>query len=357
MGAVSGMLGLAGGQSGTGIQGPTGANITSPVTGSQLSNAYTGAQAGMSGQQDLLAALQRQNGLDNQSNVYNQMQGVANGTGLNPAQAMLNQTTGQNVAQQAALMAGQRGAASNVGLMARQAGMQGANIQQQAAGQGAVMQANQSLNALGQLGGMANAQAANQIGQTNANTQAQQQEQQALLNAQGQYNQAQAGSQASVNAANAGLANTQMGNQANMLGGIFNAAGAGGMMGQGVQKAAGAGALMAQGGPVSSIGQHFAKMAMGGDVPVVLSPGEKLLDPSAVEAVKNGANPMAVGKTVPGKPKVGGTKNSYANDTYETKAPEGSIVVPRSETKSKNPNRASSEFVHKVLAKRQGGRK
>ncbi len=30
----------------------------------------------------------------------------------------------------------------------------------------------------------------------------------------------------------------------------------------------------------------------------------------------------------------------------------GGVVVPRSATQSKNPHRASSEFVHKVLAKR-----
>ncbi len=420
MGAVGGLLGLNGGAGGTGFQGPSGANITNPVTGEQLSNAYTGAQGAMTGQQDLLAALQRQNGLGNQSQVYGQLQGIANGTGPNPAQAMLNQATGQNVANQAALMAGQRGAGSNVGLMARQAGMQGAGIQQNAAGQAATMQANQSLNAINQAGQMANAQAGNQIGQTNANTQAQQAEQQALLGAHGNYNSAQAGSQASVNAGNAALANTSMQGQQGMIGGLLNGAGVGiktlfgadggvvhmanGGDSSAFQGAAskfgqflqGAGSTMAPqaqesvqpttpsgqlqkgssqfaqnlvgalgsrssapnagaiagGGGSSGIANTMMPFSRGGQVPAMVSPGEKYLSPQAVQQVEKGANPMQVGETIPGKPSVGGAKNSYANDTVSKTLEEGGVVVPRSATQSKNPHRASSEFVHKVLAKR-----
>jgi hypothetical protein len=73
------------------------------------------------------------------------------GQGPNPAQNMLAQATGQNVAQQAALMAGQRGAGANAGLIARQAGQQGGAAQQQAAGQAATMGAQQQLGAQGAL--------------------------------------------------------------------------------------------------------------------------------------------------------------------------------------------------------------
>jgi hypothetical protein len=85
---------------------------------------------------------------------------ISTGVGPNPAQTMLNQATGQNVANTAALQAGQRGAASNVGLIARQAGQQGAATQQGAVGQAASLQSQQQLNAI-------NAQAAlqNQIAQ------------------------------------------------------------------------------------------------------------------------------------------------------------------------------------------------
>lgn len=74
------------------------------------------------------------------------------GKGPSVAQTMLNQSTGQNVGNQAALQAGQRGAASNVGLMSRQIGQQGANLQQQATGQGAIQRAMEQLQATGQLG-------------------------------------------------------------------------------------------------------------------------------------------------------------------------------------------------------------
>lgn len=92
--------------------------------------------------------------------------------------------------------------------------------------------------------------------------------------------------------------------------------------------------------------------AHGGQVPAMVSPGEKYLSPQAVQKVKAGADPMKVGETIPGKPKVGGAKNSYANDTVKKTLESGGIVVPRSETQSKNPGRSSADFVHKVLAKR-----
>jgi len=103
------------------------------------------------------------------TNTANQLQNVALGQGPNPAQAMLAQTTGANVANQAALMAGQRGASANSGLLARQAAQQGANTQQQAVGQGATLQANQSLNALNNMGNIYGTQAgaANQFYGTN----------------------------------------------------------------------------------------------------------------------------------------------------------------------------------------------
>ena len=164
MGAWSGLLGNNNGANGTGFSTPQGANITNPTNPGQINNAYSGNQTALAQQQALLQALQAQGGLGNQSQVYNQLQGVVNGTGPNPAQAQLAQATGTNVANQAALMAGQRGAGSNVGLIARQAGQQGAATQQNAVGQAATLQANQSLNALNSAGSIANTQVANQIG-------------------------------------------------------------------------------------------------------------------------------------------------------------------------------------------------
>lgn len=406
MGAIGGLLGTAGGTGGTGFNAQD-----SGVNQGQLQNAYAGSQNSMQAQQNLLSALQAQNGLGNQSQVYNQYQNIASGNGPNPAQAMLNQATGANVANQAALMAGQRGAGANVGLMARQAAQQGANLQQQAAGQGASMQAQQALGALGQAGGMANTMAGNQIGQTNANTQAAQNEQNMLLNAQSAHNNVMGS-----------LANTTMQGQQALIGGAMNAAGAGAgmkkafggpignydeggavggsafgpqsMFGQFVnsgpsssmQTGPNAGAEALQKGmsglgskkstnpmagasnPISDAGVSGGAAdagigtgdltrlgaSRGGKVPAMVSPGERFLKPGEAKAVAKGqADPMQVGQQVPGKAKVKG--DSYKNDIVPAKLDVGGVVIPKSIMESKNPAKGAADFVRSVMAKK--GRK
>jgi len=460
---------------------------------------------------------------------------------------MLANSTGQNVANQAALMAGQRGAGQNAGMLARQAAMQGANTQQQAAGQGAALQANQSLNALGQMGSLATNQA-NQYGNAaNAYSQAAQGAQSNILNGIQGQNNAAVGMQSNINNVSGQLANNvatqqggmfgsimnQMPGMANMVGGLFgggsgntntsglslgntgvtvptyasdgsaiapvatstsnagdllggtgllgstganaisavpyakggqvkqkyadggsvgdttpmvqatpikenqvieptpstvptdptggpqsnvgkmmasgaatgaatSAAGSssgggnmmsalGGMQDQvhnlitgenvkpdtsdghtpGLQvdwgdmaKGGGKGAMFGSnfgplgtliGGAVGVLGGGFTYKAKGGMVPAMVSPGEKYLSPDKVEEVKEGkANPIKDGKTVPGKPKVGGAKNSYANDTVPATLEEGGIVIPRSITQGKDAERKSMEFVAAVLRKHKG---
>lgn len=356
---------LLGGSKGAGFQ----AVAPSPA---QLKTAYNQTQESIKQQQDFVAALQQQNGLANQSSVFqqqqalsDQLQGVADGTGPNPALAALNQATGQNVSNQAALMAGQRGASANTGLIARQAAQQGGNLQQQAVGQGATLQAQQQLGAMGQLqqqqANMGNL-AGQQVGQT-----------QAGLNA---FNQATLGQQSNLmglqgnaNSANANLAAQNQASQSNLIGNLAGAAGtaaglyfggpagaaAGSQLGSSLGAASKGGAkpTFAQGGPVkagprSQLGMMFAN---GGKVPALVSPGEEYLDPNAVQQVKQGASPMAVGERIPGAPKVSGAKNSYANDTVRKDLDEGGIVLPRSVTQSKNPEKAAADFVSAVFAK------
>jgi hypothetical protein len=105
-----------------------------------------------------------------QQNLANALQSVSNGSGPNPAQAMLSQATGANVANQAALIAGQRGAGANVGLQARQAAMAGSNAQQQAAGQAATLQSQQQLNALNAQGAVLGQMGNQNIAEQGANT-------------------------------------------------------------------------------------------------------------------------------------------------------------------------------------------
>lgn len=284
-GLASGAKGLVSGLGGGALFGPKGgspegANIQQGTSIGDVQGAQQGAQNSLESQKALLSALQAQNGLgqqnvagQNQLGLANQLAGangvgiqqnavnglqntagmyqnIASGRGPNPAQAMLQQATGQNVANQAALMAGQRGAGSNVGLMARQAAQTGAGIQQQAVGQGATMQANQQLNALSGLtnaqqavGGLgsnltnqqaganqayanqANQVAGQQIGATTTNAQANLANQQSMQGALQGVNNSNVASQASMNAGNVDLSKTNTGGLQSVTGGVLQGAG------------------------------------------------------------------------------------------------------------------------------------
>lgn len=243
------------------------ANTQAGTNASQLNQAYTGAQSGLTQQQSLVDALAAQNGMANQSSTFNQQQDLANalknqaaGGGPNPAQAALNQNTGANVNTQAALMAGQRGSGSNAGLIARQAGQQGAGIQQQAVGQGATMQAQQQISAetalanqQAQMQGVAANEIAAQGQNTNVLSQAQQNEQNILQNANTSYNNAQVGMQENMNTTNAA---TSAANQ-NMAGNMF-----GGLMSMGSSAVSGISSMLAEGGEVQPApNKKLAKVA------------------------------------------------------------------------------------------------
>lgn len=478
--------GLKGAQGNSGAAGmnfnAAGAPIDKSTTDQQVADQYGNVQQGLSQQQQFLQAIQAQNGLGNQSSVFNQLQGVANGTGPNPAAAQLAQATAANTANQSALMAGQRGASQNVGLIARQSAMQGGANQQQAAGQAATLQANQSLNALNSMGQLATNQANQQSNATNAYTNAAQGaygQTSGNINAQ---NNAAVGSTSNVNSSNAGIAAINATGGQGVLGGVMGAVGSAFQLAKGgsvpaAKYATGGTTELAPvapvNGPRSSYGQMLAGqpgntynmqqnpasglgsigtkaiikgvksgynslfgdapadpskdtttdiskgtdpdnaervaygansspvdaaaaqgqldfnqsmqtqppitedimgggagdaaaegavgadatdaaltegaemlVAKGGRVPVMLSPGERQLSPKQAEkVVKQGANPMAEGKKVPGKPKVGGAKNDYANDTYKTSAEPGSIIIPRSVTMSKDAEKKAQAFV------------
>lgn len=337
-------------------------NTVTPVTQEQLATANAQTQSGLAQQNAFVNALQAQNGIGNQSSTFNQLQGVANGTGPNPAQAALQQATGANVANQAALMAGQRGAGANTGLIARQAAQQGANTQQQAIGQGATLQAQQSLGALGQMGGIAGQQVGQQAGALQN------------LNQFGLANQGQLLGATGTQTGNQNVANQQ---NNNMIGGLLNGAGAAiGALGGGkspVDDGSPVGAIghsatgsttssmpgdsgvaLAAGGavgPSSFVGRHL-KMAHGGKVPAMVSPQERYLSPAEVQKVASGKkSSIAAGEKIPGKPKVGGSVNDYSNDTVPKTLNKGGIVIPRSVTQGADPHAAAAKFVAAILAK------
>lgn len=199
------------------------ANIQAGTNTDQINSAYTGANNAINSQVGLTNQLAPQvgNAVNNQNAVANQELGIVNGTGPNPALAQLNQTTAQNVNNQAALMAGQRGAGSNVGLIARQAAQQGAATQQQAVGQGATLAAQQQIAAAQNLATLSNAQVS-QAGQATTNLNSEQQAEQAILqNANTAYNNAGVSMQSNINNANQATSAQNAGTNNGIIGGIL----------------------------------------------------------------------------------------------------------------------------------------
>lgn len=92
------------------------------------------------------------------------------------------------------------------------------------------------------------------------------------------------------------------------------------------------------------------KMARGGRVPALVSPGEVYIPPSKVQAAAQASDPRQVGDRIPGKAKVKG--NSFKNDTVPATLEEGGIVLPRSVMEHKDPAKKAHEFVTKILANR-----
>lgn len=205
-------------------------------------------------------------GAQAQQGLLAQLQAQSMGQGPNPALQQLLMSTNQNAAQTAGLMASQRGGGANPALLGRSIAQQGGALNQQAAGQGALMQAQQQLaaqQALGQLGGqmVGQGQAANaQFGAMNQN----------LMNA-GISNASQ------MNAANSGVQQVTAKNQ----GAIMEKA----MEGAGIL----AGKL-AQGGTVPGQAPVPGDSEENDVVPTLLSPGEIVIprsyasDPKAAAA-------------------------------------------------------------------------
>lgn len=321
------------------------AAITNPVTQDQINSSLGTSNQAISGQQTLAQQLAGANGVQNQSQVYNQLQGIANGTGPNPALTQLNQTTAANTANQAALMAGQRGASSNAGLIARQAAQQGAANQQNAVGQAATLQAQQQLGAINSAGTLAGQQVSNDLSGQQALANSALTNQSQLLGAQQAFNSAQVSNTAQQNSANEAIAAVNAKDTAGAISGLV-----GGVGGAILPKPA-----AAYGGQVPS---HLAEMQQyyhGGKVDAMVSPGEKWVPPQQAQAVAKGEKSLAeVGETIKGKAQVQG--DSSKNDTKSKKLEEGGIVIPRSVMQSKDPVKEGTKFLLKAL-KEHGGHK
>lgn len=300
--------------------------------------------------------------MGSQNALAQQLIAEGNGQGPNPALAQLNQSTGQNIAAQAALAAGQRGSSGNVGLLARQIGQQGSATQQQAVGQEATQQANQELAAQQAAGSILGTQGSEAGSLFTGAAGAQNSQNSGLVS---NYNMAQ------------GINSTAAQNNANAVnkttGGLLN--GAGSLL-----------SMFAKGGKVENpklanvpetdrlsmklypshlkaiadIYHPTLRMADGGDVASQISAGFNAATaygsnspqppppPPPPKGMAKGGM-AAKGGAVPGKAKVAG--NSYKNDTVSAKLSPGEVVIPRSVMQSNDPVSAAAKFVQGLLEK------
>lgn len=270
--------------------------------------------------------------ISQQQNLAQQLLNQSQGQGPNPAQAMLNQNTGANVANQAALMASQRGASANPALVARNAAMQGANIQQNAIGQAAGLNAQQQLAAQNQLSGLYGNIGQEALGAQNANTQ--------LLGTAGSLQNAQ-------NAGNVANYGMQQGINSGVAGANANAVNktTGGLMG-----GIGAGLTMLPmgGAAAPAAGGGFSGAVAGGAGDAGIASAAPLMI-----AYKGGEADLKDGGDVPGKAKYPG--NDERNDVVPALLSKGEVVLPNSVTQSPDMEKKATEFLKHLKGKKDGG--
>lgn len=363
---------------------PTNPNIVNFANSPQYQQANAGVNNQLGAQSNLESQLAAQQGIANQGQVFSdqqalarQLQAQASGQGPNPAAAALNQATGENIQNQSALMASQRGASRNPALLARQAAQQGGALQQNAVGQSAILQAQQQLgaqqalqNQQAAMGALANQQAAQQIANQQALSQNALANQQSLLQGIGQQNQTQAGIQNVQQQGLSGITQANADQAGKLLGGI--AGGAGAALG------------LAQGGEVKNpklgavkssdrypshevMPPHLQKVAKlyyhksfgGGSYQpqTKMAQGGGVRDQAGNVGGSGQTNSLDLGSVlkaggkVPGRARVQG--DSEKNDTVAAKLSPGEVVLPRTVMNSKDPVKAAADFVA-ALEKKKG---
>lgn len=322
------------------------------------------------------------------------------GQGPNIAQLQLEQATNRNIEQNAGLLGSQRG--MNPALASRLIAQNSARAGQEAAGQSGIMRAQQQLAAQSQLGGLLGTEAQQEIQRQQILQGAQAAQNSAInqgaLGAQGltadasKQNSQTAGQIAGGLMGGAGSAAAAMFSDERVKKDITDANKSSydflekigahkykykdKSMGEGeyispmaqelektpqgkdlvedtpagkvVDMGHAAGLLMANQAALhdrlKELESH--KMAKGGKVPIVVSPGELHLSKRAAKKVADGhADPLEAAHKIPGKAKVKG--DSSKNDTIDREAEPGDVIVPR--TKADDSDKAA-EFV-KALKK------
>lgn len=271
---------------------------------------------------------QSNNTAQKQGTLADMLMAQANGTGPNPALNQLNQTTNQNIQQTAGQIASQKGISP--GLAARLIAMNGANQNQNAAGQAATMNAQQQLGAESNLGSTLNAQRTGDITQATDNKNLQNQYIGTLENAQSNQN----------NAINDGTLGAE---RINADTAAANAKAAGSV---------GGGLLQGLGSVGASLLKKAAPLALAG-----ATGGGSLLAGGAMDAISNsgggggdGLLTAAHGAVVPGHAPVKG--DSPKNDTVPARLSPGEIVLPRSVTQSPEAAEKAKLFVEQISGKK-----
>lgn len=207
--------------------GAAGADIQKGTNVAQLNNSFDNANGALGAQAGLANTLtpQAAQATNQQRMLAQQYQNTINGIGPNVALNELHQATAANTANQAALMASQRGASANPGMIARQAAMQGGANQQADAASAATLQAQQQIAAQQGLGQLSNQQIGQTQGAVTGVSQATQGEQNILQNSNSATNNANVGMQSNINTTNAQTAATNASGIGGMIGGAITAVG------------------------------------------------------------------------------------------------------------------------------------
>lgn len=304
-------------------------------------NDYSASAPEIIGQNDFLShiAQQRENEMGNyiaQQQLSNMLLQQANGGGPNPALQQLQNQTGQNVNQQAALMASQRGASQNPALLARQIATQGAQVQQQAIGQQAVLQAQQQQAAQQQMANVYNNQA-------NSALQGENITQGALAS----YNTAHTQGVLGAQNINSNVSGQNAQNAGGLLGGVLG--GAGSMMGGGWEGGEVKG--YADGGTINYSNPSIQEPA--------LMPYTSFKQPEKSGGGGGGMMsmlPMLMalqgGGKIPGQPEV--NHNSPKNDKVPALLSPGEIVLPLSVTKAPDMEKKAIEFLRHLKSGKKG---
>lgn len=319
-------------------------------------NNYT-AQQPKIGQQDfgsLISPITAQ-----QSALTQTLLNQANGQGPNPAAIALQQATANNIKQQAGATASVAGISP--ALAARINAQNGAAVNQTAAGQGALQEAQQQLSA-------------EQLASNSLNTQ-----ENILQGANAAQNNTITAGTNAANQVNAGVAAGNASTNGSIAGGLLGGAGsllsATGALGSGAQKAQTSGNLFADGGPVSPTppsppaanpavmdmfhhafgkahGGAIPSFLRGGAVPVKVSPGERYIPPQQVKEVNEGKkSPVKVGHKIPGKAVVKG--DSPKNDIVPGNADPGAVVIPRSIENAPDKAEKAKKFMEEIAGKKK----